>query len=157
MESKSTEALVRELADKDAIRELAARYADCIWRRDADGAADLFTEDGVMDTGERQPIEGREALRKVYRLILADSDLQPFVHNHVIDLDGDTATGRCYLDLRGVLDGKSMVGSGYYHDGYARVDGDWKFSSRKLTMTFFVPMLEGWAETGDDSRPWSDE
>jgi hypothetical protein len=41
-----------------------------------------------------------------------------------------------------------MIGSGYYDDRYVRVDGQWKFRSRKLTMCHFVPLREGWAESG---------
>ena len=64
---------------------------------------------------------------------------------HVIDLDGETATGTCYLDLRASVDGRSMIGSGYYDDRYVRVGEAWKFRSRKLTMCFFVPLSEGWS------------
>jgi hypothetical protein len=82
---------------------------------------------------------------ETYGQMLGDADLQPFVHNHVIELEGDTATGTCYLDLRAVVDGKSMIGSGSYEDRYVRVGDGWKFRSRKLTMLYFVPLSEGWA------------
>jgi uncharacterized protein (TIGR02246 family) len=147
MNSKDMESIVRELADREAIRDLASRYADCIWRNDASGAADLFTEDGEMDTGDRPPIVGRETLREVYRGMLQGPELQPFVHNHLIELQGDDATGVCYLDLRATMEGRSMIGSGFYHDCYQRVDGVWKFRSRKLTMRHFAPLSEGWAES----------
>ena len=75
------------------------------------------------------------------------ADLQPFVHNHVIELDGDKARGTAYIDLRSVRDGRSMLGSGYYRDRYVRLGDDWKFQSRSLVLRFFVPHLDGWAET----------
>jgi uncharacterized protein (TIGR02246 family) len=139
------EAVVRALADKDAIRDLAHRYADCVWRCDIQGAVSLFAEDGVMDTGIGAPIGGRAALLEAYEAMLTD-DLQPFVHNHVIELGDDRATGRCYLDLRATRDGVSMMGSGYYDDVYVRTPAGWKFQARKLNMRFFAPLLEGWAE-----------
>ena len=139
------DATVRRLTDLEAIRDLARRYAHCVFQKDASGAVDLFTEDGVMDMGDRPPIEGRAALREVYEATLGQTMLQPFVHNHVIDLLGDRATGVCYLDLRGATDGTSMIGSGYYHDDYVRAGDAWKFRSRKLTMCFWVPLGEGWA------------
>ena len=145
------EEIVRELADKESIRDLARRYAHCVWQRDADGAADLFAEDGVMDTGDRPPIRGRAALLEAYQGMVGGSDLQPFVHNHVIELHGDHASGYCYLDLRGVLSGRSMIGAGYYDDEYVRVGGEWKFRSRKLTMCHFVPLSEGWVESESDT------
>jgi ketosteroid isomerase-like protein len=140
------EALVRQLSDKDEIRDLARHYADCVWRRDVRGAVELFAEDGVMDTGTGSPIAGRAALLAAYEGMLT-GDLQPFVHNHVIELEGDRATGRCYLDLRATYDGVSMMGSGHYDDVYVRTVAGWKFLSRKLNMRFFSPLHEGWAAT----------
>jgi ketosteroid isomerase-like protein len=137
---------VRRLADLEAIRDLARRYAHCVFQTDAAGAVDLFTEDGVIDMGDRPPIAGRDALREVYEATLGQTMLQPFVHNHVIDLEDDHATGVCYLDLRGATGAASMIGSGYYHDDYVRVGDAWKFRSRKLTMSFWVPLAEGWAK-----------
>lgn len=151
MKQLSTEEMVRSLADKDAIRDLVRRYADCVWQCDIAGAVSLFTEDGVMDTGSGAPIVGRPALLEAYKGMLT-GDLQPFVHNHVIELDGDRATGRCYLDLRATRDGVSMMGSGHYEDVYIRTAGGWKFRSRKLNMRFFAPLLEGWAETPPQDR-----
>ena len=141
MSSASIEATVRELANREAIRDLARRYAHCVWQKDTRAAVDLFTEDGEMDLGDRPVIKGRDALRAAYERMLVDT-LQPFVHNHVIDLHGESATGTCYLDLRGVVDGKRMIGIGHYDDRYARVGEQWKFRSRKLTMRYFVPVGE---------------
>lgn len=135
---------IRRLTDLEAIRDLARRYAHCVWTRDAIGAAELFVEDCVMDTGSQDPIHGRQALIAVYQAAFGQSRFQPFVHNHVIDLGGDQATGICYLDLRAVMDGRSMIGSGYYHDVYVRERNGWRFKSRRLTMDYLVPLAEGW-------------
>ncbi len=123
-----------ELAALDSIRDLARRYAHFVWQRDASGAADLFTEDAVMDTGDREPIRGREALREIYTQIFAKSAFRPFIHNHVVDLAGDRASGTCYLDLRSTEDGREMKGHGFYVDEYVRTAEGWKFASRRLTM-----------------------
>jgi len=88
-----------------------------------------------MDMGDRPAIEGRAALLEIYQATFDASTFRPFVHNHVIELDGDRATGTCYLDLRAVSDeGKPMTGHGFYRDRYQRIDGEWKFASRLLTM-----------------------
>ena len=136
-----------QLSDLEAIRDLARRYAHCVWQKDAAGCAALFTEDCEMDAGMGgRPIIGREAMVKVYTPAFERSDLQPFVHNHVIDLDGDTATGTVYLDLRATMDGKAMIGSGHYDDRYVRTAEGWRFASRKLTLRHFVPLSEGWGK-----------
>ena len=135
---------LRELTDREAIRDLARRYAHCVWQKQIAAAVELFTEDGEMDTGEAPPLRGRAALLEAYQRMLGDARFQPFVHNHVIDLAGDEASGICYLDLRAVQEGRSMIGSGYYEDRYRRVAGEWKFQSRKLQMDWLVPLDEGW-------------
>lgn len=148
MTDESLSATVRALADKEAIRDLTARYADSVWRQDPEAAVELFAEDGVMDVGNGTVLEGHAALRDGYRSMLT-IDLQPFVHGHVIELDGDHATGRCYLDLRGTVDGKSMTGAGFYEDTYVRMREGWKFQARKLVMRYFSPHLTGWAESAE--------
>jgi uncharacterized protein (TIGR02246 family) len=142
-----TDLTVRELSDLEAIRDLARRYAHCVWQKDAAGCAALFTEDCEMDPGLGQrPIIGREAMIKAYTPTFERGDLQPFVHNHVIELDGDEATGTVYLDIRATMDGKAMIGSGFYADHYVRTAEGWRFASRKLTFRHFVPLAEGWAK-----------
>jgi len=150
MASASIEAGLRELTDREAIRDLARRYAHHVWRKEVPEAIGLFTDDGEMDTGDAPVIRGREALIASYERMLGDAEFHPFVHNHVIDVRGDTATGTCYLDLRASQAGRSMIGAGYYDDRYVRVDGTWKFRSRKLTLCYLVPLREGWAESRDD-------
>lgn len=140
---------VRELADKEAIRDLACRYAHYVWHHDADSITALFTDDGEMDTSLEPPIQGREALAEAFQRLIGNADFQPFVHNHVVELDGDRATGTCYVDLRAIQDGKSMIGSGFYKDRYVRSDGAWKFRSRSLELRFFVPLEEGWVSASD--------
>ncbi|MBW2233403.1 MAG: nuclear transport factor 2 family protein [Deltaproteobacteria bacterium] len=54
-------------------------------------------------------------------------------------LDGDRATGTCYVDLKAVVDGIMMVGWGYYEDEYVRVDGRWRIQTRKLNLIHYGP------------------
>ncbi len=141
---------IQRLADLEAIRDLARRYAHFVWQEQPLDAVELFAADGVMDMGEDGTIEGRDNLRAVYSdKVGGEMMLHPFVHNHVIDLDGDEASGTCYLDLRCTREGESLMGSGYYDDHYVREKGEWKFKSRKLTMCYLVPPTEGWKRKAD--------
>lgn len=147
MSTSDVEATVRALADKEAIRDLARRYAHCVWNKDVAGAVGLFTDDGEMDTGERPPIRGRAALLVSYQNMITGPSMHPYVHQHLIELDSDRATGVCYLDLRAtMLDGVKMAGFGYYHDVYIRVGGEWRFRSRKLVLREYTPVPGGSAE-----------
>ncbi len=140
--AETTEATLRELVDREAIRDLACRYAHHVWHRDVAAIAQLFTEDGRMDTPDLPTLTGRQEITESYKKIFSDMDLYPFVHNHVVDLDGDTATGTCYLDLRSRADGRDIMAAGYYQDSYERVGGRWLFRHRHLTMVSFFPIRE---------------
>ena len=109
MAESNAEAKLLELADLEAIRDLARRYAHCVWQKDVDGTIALFTDDAEMDTGDRPPIVGRAALLQAYADMFATSEFRPFVHNHVIEIDGDRAEGTCYLDLRCVIEGTAKT------------------------------------------------
>lgn len=140
-----TERVGRDLADREAIRELVVRYAECVWLKDAAGAAELFTDDCVMDPGTGQVLRGRAELVAAYSQAFAGNDFMPFVANHEVELHGDRAGGTCRLDLRATMNGTAMIGAGRYEDEYVRLDGEWRFASRRLRMAFLVPIREGWA------------
>ncbi len=132
--------IVGQLADREAIRELVNQYAHQVWQNDIPAIAELFAEDGVMDTDTHGSIQGRGAIARDYEQMLADNVFRPFVHNHIIDLNGDEANGTVYLDLRATIDGEDQLGAGFYDDQYVRVDGEWKFRRRKLSIVSMVPM-----------------
>ncbi len=139
---------VQRLEDLEQIRDLPRRYAHLVWQGKPVETVDLFTADGTVDLGPNDGglIQGRENLRAIYseKVGVDKMMLHPFVHNHIIDLTGDTATGTAYLDLRCIKDGESLMGSGYYQDKYRCEDGVWKRKERKLTMCYLVQPCQGW-------------
>jgi|SRR5215469_11089578 len=132
---KTTDALVRELADRAAIHELSDRYCDCVWRKDLDGLVSLFTDDGtfVVEGVEREAIShGRARLKQVYEKAITEMDPRLFSHTHIVDLlDGNRATGRCYAEVFSAKFGMRRVGLGYYEDEYAKKGDHWKFACRR--------------------------
>jgi len=150
--SPTAEAALKRLTDLEAIRDLPRRYARAVWRADADGAAALFTADGVMDLGDGAPLRGRDAIRAAYRTAFAGQTLMPYIHNHLVELDGDTASGHCDLDLHAALGGRAMIGAGTYADRYARTPEGWRFVSRHLDLRFLAPLAEGWAAATPKAR-----
>ncbi len=138
---------LRELADLEAIRDLARRYAHYVWQGELEALAGLFAEDGAMDPGTRPPIVGRAALLAGFReMLTTGSTFLPFVQQHVVDLAQDTARGTCYIDLRAEVNGESMIGAGWYVDTYVRTADGWRFQTRKIELRFFVPLRDGWAK-----------
>ncbi|MBW2495918.1 MAG: nuclear transport factor 2 family protein [Deltaproteobacteria bacterium] len=135
---------VKAIEDRESIRELTARYCQLVVSGRSLEVADLFTEDGVMEF-EENVTRGREALKATYRDAVSDLHPIPTVHNHLIELDGDRATGFCSLELRTVENGEAITGAGHYEDSFERVGGEWKFSHRKLILYHRVPLSQGWA------------
>ncbi|MCZ7526904.1 MAG: nuclear transport factor 2 family protein [Acidimicrobiia bacterium] len=140
--------------DREAIRDLANRYAHHVWRKEVAAVVELFTPDGVLETAALPPIRGREALLDGYRRMFEEDEFFPFVHNHVIELDGDVATGTCYIDLRAVIRGERLSAWGHYDDRYVRVDGTWRFATRTVNMSTYVRLGEELTE--NPQRTWED-
>jgi hypothetical protein len=138
MATKTLEAIVNELTDREAIHALPQRYCDCVWRGDVAGIVDLFAEDGsftVSGGGRDRAAHGRSELLKTYGSDLSSIKPRPYIHNHVIELKGNRrASGRCYLEVRNAADNMSLFGTGYYDDEYVKVGEEWKFQSRLFHM-----------------------
>jgi hypothetical protein len=141
--AKSVEQLAGELADREGIRELPLKYCDCVWRNDVTGIVDLFSTDGEFITKgfkRENRASGRDALLKLYGALTRGAlTPRPYIHNHVIDLQGaGRATGRCYVELRNLKNNMEWVGSGYYEDEYAKVGDAWKFKSRTFRTAYMA-------------------
>jgi hypothetical protein len=151
-QGKTLEQKVQEIADREEIRELVAKYA----LRVAHGVspADLFTDDGSfitqMPNGPDLVAKGRKDLDKTYGAIAATGagHTLPMIHNHLIEISGHEATGTCSIELRNAMNGKSMIGSGYYNDRYRKEDGRWRFVLRDARFFHMVPLQEGWVKAG---------
>ena len=142
---------VRELADRDAIRELTAEYCRCVVRADRVGVVGLFTPDASLEThfpagsGQADVVtSGIAGLQKAYDGI-SGMALKPTVHNHILELDGDRARGFCSVEIRLAQSGVAYTGAGHYEDTYRRVGGRWKFERRELFVYHWVPLEKGWA------------
>lgn len=113
----------------EQIRQLAARYALALDRRDVVGLAGLFVSDVKVGDGR----VGRAALADWF-----DQILRPYritfhlIGNHIIDFTGpDTARGLVYCRPEHEVGEEWIVMPLIYHDRYAREDGEWYFRSRK--------------------------
>ena len=121
------------IADRVEIEALRGEFADAVMMRDYDRVASLFTPDGAL----RMPnvpveLEGQEQIRVWGRRVPEFVDfLVQTTHPGVIQLDGDTASGRAYLqEVLRTRDGHAEVNYAIYHDRYQRTPGGWKFTER---------------------------
>lgn len=124
---------LQTVADRVEIEALRGEFSDAAMMRDRARLASLFTEDGVLRMPD-VPVElaGREEIRTGGEALQARWDF--FVqttHPGVIELHGDTATGRAYIqELFRTLDGLEGQNFAIYHDRYRRTPDGWKFAER---------------------------
>jgi hypothetical protein len=135
--------LDRDVLDSDdlahlGISRLLGRYADVVTRRAWSELGDLFEPDATVtvDTQVGDPIElvgadqvGEFIGRSVERFEFFE--LVPL--NLVIEVDGDTATGRAYqVEVRQELaSGRHTDAYGLYTDRYVRRAARWRFAARR--------------------------
>ena len=121
------------VADRVEIEALRGEFTDAAMMRDRARLASLFTPDGAL----RMPnipadLVGREQIRAVGEQLQAQWDF--FVqttHPGMIALDGDTATGRAYIqELVRTRDGRQGLNYAIYHDRYRRTGDGWTFTER---------------------------
>ena len=124
------------LEEKDAIREVMARYCFALDDgRFADMAA-LFTEDGTWQTFFGKAT-GRKAIAEFAAGLRAHRAENPraihHVTNIVITLDGDTAKVRSnWTTVQNSPEGPKIGSGGAYDDDMVKVGGEWFFRHRTI-------------------------
>jgi ketosteroid isomerase-like protein len=141
-----TEALLRELLDREQIRELLHRYCWAVDKGTLSEVMQLFDDPCALILAPGKRYEGRAAVQRWYDVYLQNrmEVLRHLIHNQVLVLDGDTAASKSYFDAVGDLKGESITVAGYYEDTLRRVDGKWKFTEKIIRLDFLVPLNEGW-------------
>lgn len=153
--TQHTEISPAEAADRLAIRELVEAYAHCADRRDAAGQMALFTADthfvvymDAKDPTPTQDLHSREALAAVFADLNQYSATQHFIGQSTITaLTGDRAAGETYCMAHHltVADGRRrlMVAALRYEDRFAKADGAWRFSERRLYVDWIEDRVLG--------------
>ena len=126
-----------ELAAREAIRELAARYAHCADGGRFDELVALFAGDGVLAIAGREPLPGRDAILGFLRdtaASLAGSGAPKRLFHHVASHsitvhDRATASGAAYFL---VVTAAGPDHWGRYGDRYIARDGVWLFAERRV-------------------------
>jgi ketosteroid isomerase-like protein len=124
---------LQAIADRVEIDALRGEFTDAAMMRDYDRLAGLFTPDGVLRM-PNIPVElaGREKIRAWGdRVPVLVDFLVQNTHPGIIRIDGDTASGRAYMQEIGrARDGRSELNWAIYHDRYRRTDDGWRFTER---------------------------
>jgi ketosteroid isomerase-like protein len=121
------------IADRVEIEALRGEFTDAAMMRDRARLASLFTHDGALRmpnipaelVGRDQIRAGGERLQALWEFF--GQTTPP----GTIQLDGDTATGRAYIqELARARDGRQGLNYAIYHDRYQRTGDGWKFTER---------------------------
>ena len=126
------------LADRLAIVDTVVAYATAVDTRDWPAFEALFTADAVWDYragGERHAGPERIVARVRPSIERLDAT-QHLLTNHVVAVDGDTATHTCYYLAQHLRDGARFLVGGRYEDELRRVGGRWLIAARALFGTW---------------------
>jgi SnoaL-like domain len=140
--------VLRELRDRELIRELTHRYCFEVDRGTLDGVMSLFDDPCQLELVPGKRYASRDAVHRWYEAYMQSrmSVLRHLIHNQVITLEGNNgASSRCYFDAVGELKGESIVVAGFYEDQMRKRAECWRFAEKVIRLDFVVPLNEGWA------------
>ncbi len=129
---------LEEMQAKLEIQELVGKFSNL--EVDVPPQMALFTKDTHVEVfmGDKLAfdIHGVEELEKIFSQFTAAVKRSHHMNGqHVIKVDGDTATGVLYCRAALVTeeDGKEFISNNliYYEDTYAKVDGKWLIKARR--------------------------
>ncbi len=124
---------LQAIADRVEIEALRGEFTDAAMMRDRARLASLFAPDGVLRmpnipvelVGQKEIRAEGERLQDQWEFFVQNT------HPGTIQLDGDTATGRAYMqELARTRDGRQGLNYAIYHDRYQRTPDGWKFTER---------------------------
>lgn len=123
------------------IRQLHARYVDSVWRMDFDSFGDCFAEDcewrigGIILRGRDEIVDYNRTLftTKFRRLLIT-------LRTPVLDVQGQTASGRTYFAAQNVLaDGTPFAPMGVYYEHFIDEGDRWRFKWRLFQTLYTGP------------------
>jgi uncharacterized protein (TIGR02246 family) len=131
------------VADRLAISDLVHAYCQGVDRRDAEGVAGLFTEDGTFvayaTPGATEPTsrsQGRAAITKAIGMARYYRQTTHTIGNHLATVDGDRARGETRVVAYHVLGDEGaetlLVWHIRYLDDYVRRTEGWRIHERVL-------------------------
>ncbi len=158
MNLEELEKRLRNLEDIEAIKQLQARYVNCLTTTAWDDLVDCFTADAVVDLSAGK-VRGREAIENLFKkkISITHVGLEGlFVVHPVISVEGDRARGSWLLYTFFSLPHKIQRDpsptadvdapdwmQGYYEMEYLKEKGTWKISLLRWTRRIKSPRQPG--------------
>ena len=133
--------------DTEAIKKLRATYCYLCDDQKWEEVLHLFTEKARLDFGGVK-YEGQEGLKAFFLQLLPAqlSFSMHMVHNPILEVQGDKATGKWYFEAPTSFkpDNKAFWLAGIYEEEYLREKGEWKIDSLKAIFFYTAPYEQGW-------------
>jgi hypothetical protein len=126
-----------------AIADLVHRYCDAVVRKDREQWAGTWANDAHWDLGQGRVMTGRETIVDYWTTAMERFDIVvQLSHNGhaTVDEGAGTGTGRWYIsEHMQRVDGTTGLFLAFYDDTYTRVDEEWLFASRAITVLYRGP------------------
>ncbi|MFW0788300.1 nuclear transport factor 2 family protein [Gordonia sp. CPCC 205333] len=132
--------------DIAAIKSTKYRYLRALDTKDWDTFADTLTDDATGNYGELS-LRSRAEIVEFMRTNMGPNLISEHrVAHPEIEIDGDSASGRWYLQDKVIVAEMNfmLVGAAFYADTYRRTDDRWRISSTGYDRTFelSIPLSE---------------
>lgn len=129
-----------QIGDELAIRDLVARYADAVVRRDAEAWAATWAEDGEWHIFG-QPTRGRDEVVALWKTLMGTlSFVLQVPSSGIVRIEGTRGTGRWHITEYGKgNDGAGTLTLGTYQDEYCRIGDLWRFRLRRFDALYMGP------------------
>lgn len=155
-ELRALRAKVRELDDREQIRDLTARYMQAMHDARWDDVVDCFAEDASYDHGMLGDLQSKDDIRSFYTEFMPRHEQAggwafDILSNPVISVAGDRAEGRWFL-LTLLTDPDTQEAAwniATLEYEYIRENGEWKFHrNRCISEHQLVDYFKGWGKSG---------
>ena len=141
--SMAEELRLRQIIDKDVIRDLVYSYCQAIDRRDYGKMRALYWEDGRDEHGVNPSGQVEDFIAMIEGYYAQAISIQHHVTNLYIKVDGDYAEAEGYVVNFNLLPGFENLFGGRYMDKFERRGGVWKFLHRRLSAEWIKNKNEG--------------
>lgn len=133
--------------DAEQIRALTYEYTFRLDGGDFAGVAELLGEGSLRMSAkgmDEEAMRGAAEIERFYadQVVTYDGDprTRHVISNHVVDVDGDAASGRCYFTvlMKPPRQPIRIVVCGRYFDSFERVDGHWRFREKVIRVDYLT-------------------